>query len=143
MLLGLVVCATRSHFMPLKPLSQNEPVFCFSLPENHCNENNFSNQQNKFIMDIIAIESKTFGQMKERFEDFFNQVRSLCGDNQDKEQWLGNDDVCKLLQISLRTLQSYRDNGILPYSQIGRKCYYRVSDIENLVSQSQINKEQQ
>ncbi|MCC8145931.1 MAG: helix-turn-helix domain-containing protein [Bacteroidales bacterium] len=94
-------------------------------------------------MDIIAIESKTFGQMKERFEDFFNQVRSLCGDNQDKEQWLGNDDVCKLLQISLRTLQSYRDNGILPYSQIGRKCYYRVSDIENLVSQSQINKEQQ
>lgn len=87
-------------------------------------------------MDIIAIESKTFGQMKERFEDFFNQVRSLCGDNQDKEQWLGNEDVCKLLQISLRTLQSYRDNGILPYSQIGRKCYYRVLEVELLINES-------
>ncbi|WP_418754884.1 helix-turn-helix domain-containing protein [Eubacterium ventriosum] len=87
-------------------------------------------------MDIIAIESKTFGQMKERFEDFSNQVRKLCGDNQDKKQWLGNDDVCGLLQISLRTLQSYRDNGILPYSQIGRKCYYRVSDVEQLINQS-------
>ncbi|NDW11173.1 DNA-binding protein [Dysgonomonas sp. 520] len=81
--------------------------------------------------------------MKGRFEDFTRQIKNLCGDNQGKENWLGNDDVCSLLQISPRTLQSYRDNGILPYSQIGRKCYYRVSDIENLISQSQIKKEQQ
>ena len=93
-------------------------------------------------MDIVAIESKTFEQMKERFEDFTRQVKILCGDNQNKEKWVGNDDVCSLLQISKRTLQSYRDNGILPYSQIGRKCSYRVSDIESLIGQSQISKEQ-
>lgn len=87
-------------------------------------------------MDIVAIESKTFEQMKERFEAFTLQIKNLCGNNQDKEQWLSNDDVCKLLQISLRTLQSYRDNGILPYSQIGRKCYYRVSEVERLINQS-------
>ena len=74
-------------------------------------------------MEIIAIESKTFEQMKERFKGFSNQVKDLCGDNQDKEQWLGNEDVCALLQISLRTLQSYRDSGMLPFSLIGRKCY--------------------
>ncbi|KAA6313847.1 hypothetical protein EZS27_035446 [termite gut metagenome] len=91
-------------------------------------------------MDIIVIESKTFEQIKQRFEDFSKQIKNLCRDNQDKEKWLGNDDVCELLQISKRTLQSYRDNGILPHSQIGRKCYYRVSDIENLISQSQIKK---
>jgi hypothetical protein len=91
-------------------------------------------------MEIVAIESKTFEQIKQRFEDFSNQVKNLCGDNQDKEKWLGNEDVCGLLKISMRTLQSYRDNGILPYSQIGRKCYYRVSDIENLISESQIKK---
>ena len=73
-------------------------------------------------MDIIAIKSKTFEQMKERFKGFSNQVKDLCGDNQDKEQWLGNEDVCALLQISLRTLQSYRDSGMLPFSLIGRKC---------------------
>ncbi len=93
-------------------------------------------------MDIVAIESKTFEQMKGRFEDFTRQIKNLCGENQDKEKWLGNDDVCSLLQISPRTLQSYRDNGTLPYSQIGRKCYYKVSDIENLISQSQRSKEQ-
>ncbi len=88
-------------------------------------------------MDIVAIESKTFGQIKERLEDFSRQVKSLCGNNREKEKWLDNDEVCELLQISRRTLQSYRDNGILPYSQIGRKCYYKVPDIENLINQSQ------
>ena len=91
-------------------------------------------------MDITAIESRTFEQMKGRFKGFFRQVKNLCGDSQDKEKWLGNEDICGLLQISPRTLQSYKDNGILPYSQIGRKCYYRVSDIENLINQSQIKK---
>ena len=91
-------------------------------------------------MEIVAIESKTFEQVKQRFHDFANQVKNLCGDNQNKEKCLGNEDVCRLLQISPRTLQSYRNTGILPYSQIGRKCYYRVSDIENLINQSQIKK---
>lgn len=91
-------------------------------------------------MDIVAIESKTFDQMKGCFEDFSRKIKNLCGDNQNKEKWFDNDDVCSLLQISKRTLQSYRDNGILPYSQIGHKCYYRVSDIENLNNQSQIQK---
>ena len=45
-------------------------------------------------MDIVAIESKTFEQMKGRFEDFTRQIKNLCGENQDKEKWLGNDDVC-------------------------------------------------
>ena len=93
-------------------------------------------------MDIVAIESKTFEQMKGRFEDFSRQIKNLCGENQDKEKWLENDDVCQLLQISKRTLQSYRNNGTLPYSQIGRNCYYRVSDIEILISQSQLKKHQ-
>ena len=91
-------------------------------------------------MEIVAIESKAFEHIKQRFEDFAKQVKNLCGDSQDKEKWLGNDDVCRLLQISPRTLQSYRDTGILSFSQIGRKCYYRVSDIENLISKSQIKK---
>jgi len=94
-------------------------------------------------MDIVAIESKTFEHIKERFKDFSRQVKDLCGNNQNKEQWLSNGDVCNLLQISPRTLQAYRDNDILPYSQIGRKSYYRVSDIESLISQSQIKKQQQ
>ncbi|KAA6345142.1 hypothetical protein EZS27_007256 [termite gut metagenome] len=90
-------------------------------------------------MEIIAIEKKTFEQMKQRFENFTKQVKALCGENQDKEKWLTGNDVCELLQISSRSLQSYRDNGTLPYSQIGHKYYYKASDIEQFTGQSQIN----
>ncbi|KAA6341105.1 hypothetical protein EZS27_011079 [termite gut metagenome] len=89
---------------------------------------------------MVAIEGKTFGEMKQRFEVFIKQVQTLCGDNQSKEEWLTNNDICQLLHTSLRTLQSYRDNGTLPYSQIGRKCYYKTSDVEQLINQSQIKK---
>jgi hypothetical protein len=91
-------------------------------------------------MDMVAIEGKTFGEMKQRFEAFIKQVQTLCEDKRGKRKWLTNNDICRLLQISLRTLQSYRDNGTLPYSKIGRKCYYKASDIESLISQSQIKK---
>jgi protein tyrosine phosphatase len=47
-----------------------------------------------------------------------------------ENKWLSNDDVCFVLRISKRTLQNYRDNGILPFAQIRRKIYYRPSDIE-------------
>jgi hypothetical protein len=88
-------------------------------------------------MEITAIEKKTFEQMIRRFENFTRQVRELCGNDRNGEKWLDNAEVCGLLQISGRTLQSYRDNGTLAYSQIGRKCYYRASDVEKLINQSQ------
>lgn len=46
------------------------------------------------------------------------------------EKWLSGDQVCHLLRISKRTLQNYRTNGILPFSQVSRKIYYKASDID-------------
>ncbi|KAA6319121.1 hypothetical protein EZS27_030950 [termite gut metagenome] len=89
-------------------------------------------------MNIVAIDRKTFEQMKQGFEGFAKEVKALCGENQDKERWLTNRDICELLHISSRTLQTYRDNGTLPYSQIGRKCYYKASDIQQFISQSHL-----
>lgn len=42
-------------------------------------------------------------------------------------------DVCEKLGISKRTLQTYRDRGLLPYSQINHKIYYRTEDVEAFV----------
>jgi DNA-binding transcriptional MerR regulator len=41
--------------------------------------------------------------------------------------------VCEKLGISKRTLQTYRDRGLLPYSQINHKIYYRTEDVEAFV----------
>jgi hypothetical protein len=83
-------------------------------------------------------EKQAFEQMKQSFENFTCQIKKLCESHQSKGEWLNNEEVCSLLHISKRTLQTCRDTGAIPYSQIGRKCYYKVSDVEQLINQSQI-----
>jgi len=45
------------------------------------------------------------------------------------EDWVDSQIVMQALHISPRTLQTLRTNGTLPYSRIGRKLFYKRSDI--------------
>lgn len=54
--------------------------------------------------------------------------------NTDLNDWLDNYKVMTLLRISYRTLQTLRSNGILPYSKIGRKVYYRREDVQKILA---------
>ncbi|WP_394800610.1 helix-turn-helix domain-containing protein [Phocaeicola barnesiae] len=40
-------------------------------------------------------------------------------------RYLTDAELAKCLKISRRTLQEYRNNGIIPYYHIGRKILYR------------------
>ncbi len=51
-----------------------------------------------------------------------------------------NGDVCQILNISKRTLQHYRDSSVLPFIQIGHKCYYKREDVEALLANSNTRK---
>ena len=53
--------------------------------------------------------------------------------NQLKEEWIDGQVVMQTLHISVRTLQSLRDNGTLPFSRINGKFYYKVSDIDEML----------
>ena len=48
--------------------------------------------------------------------------------------WIDSQDVMQKLHVSVRTLQSWRTNGLLPYSRINNKIYYRKSDILALLN---------
>ena len=89
-------------------------------------------------MNIKAIEERAFELMKTHFEVFVNEIKLLCDNTQAKNKWLDSQDVCILLKISKRTLQYYRDNRIISFSQIGKKCFYKVSDVEKLLAESEI-----
>jgi len=86
-------------------------------------------------MDIVNIEAKTFEAMLSKFESFADQMEHLCRlhSNKDMKEWLDNQDVCLLLNISPRTLQTFRDNGTLAYSQINHKIYYKPADVERIL----------
>jgi excisionase family DNA binding protein len=48
-------------------------------------------------------------------------------------------ETCSLLQISRRTLQKYRDQGMISYTQIGNKIYFRAEDINEFLDRYRIN----
>ena len=52
------------------------------------------------------------------------------------EHFLTGKEVCELLYISPRTLQDYRDRGIIPYTQFAGKILYKVLDLERLLEKN-------
>ena len=62
-------------------------------------------------------------------------MRAMADRGTDKKlgEWLDNQDVCQMLNISPRTLQTLRNNGTLAYSQINHKVYYKPEDVERIL----------
>ncbi|WP_446662279.1 helix-turn-helix domain-containing protein [Epilithonimonas hominis] len=71
-------------------------------------------------------------QLRTRIESILKNYRPVM----DGEIYLSGEDMCKLLHISKRTLQQYRDDNILPYIQIGGKIIYKESDILTILEQN-------
>ncbi|GAB6010050.1 helix-turn-helix domain-containing protein [Dysgonomonas reticulitermitis] len=89
-------------------------------------------------MSTITIDEKTFNELLFRLEMFVGKVTALCerlGERKLKK-WYDNQDVCRILNISPRTLQTLRTNGTLPYTQINRKIFYRPEDVDTLIINS-------
>ena len=86
-------------------------------------------------MEIISIEKKTFEEMVSRFDELVTRAGALYPKDNDKKmsEWMDSQDVCMLLNISPRTLQTLRDNGRLAYSQINHKVFYRPEDVSRIV----------
>lgn len=70
-----------------------------------------------------------------RFNRFANRIEEICRKSEAKHlgEWLDSAEVCRILQVSPRTLQTLRSNGTLAYSQIVRKVYYRTEDVQRII----------
>lgn len=87
-------------------------------------------------MKIVNIDAEVFEKMLSDFGDFASRMEALCRlrGEKDLDKSMDNQDVCILLNISKRTLQTLRDNGTLPFSRISRKIYYKTEDVKAVVS---------
>ena len=83
---------------------------------------------------VITRETPLFIELISKIKTMENEVEMLKDSNLScVGKWLNGDQVIKMLGVSRRTLQNYRDNGVLPYSAVGGKFYYAVKDIEDLM----------
>lgn len=76
-----------------------------------------------------------FEQFMIRFDrlDEFMEIMSRRHNVVNGERLLDNSDLCKLLNVSKRTLQRYRSIGAIPYQSIYHKTYYKESDVEKFI----------
>ena len=86
-------------------------------------------------MEVVTIERSTYEELLTRFNSFVTKMKEMASRGNDKGlgDWLDNQDVCQMLNISPRSLQTLRDNGTLAYSQINRKVYYKPEDVERIL----------
>ncbi len=68
-------------------------------------------------------------EVSKRLREIAQTHRPLFGG----EIYLTGREVCERLFVSPRTLQDYRDKGIIPYTQIAGKILYCLSDINQLL----------
>ena len=68
-------------------------------------------------------------------EKLFDSVTSNYRPLLNGERYLSDVEVSHRLKISRRTLQEYRDSGIVPYIKLGGKVLYRESDLEKLLEE--------
>ena len=82
-------------------------------------------------MDILIIQKEAFEEMAAKFSRFTERVDALLAKQGGKSLngWMDNQEVCRQLNISPRTLQTLRDNGTLAYSQINHKVFYKPEDV--------------
>jgi hypothetical protein len=86
------------------------------------------------IIDLILSLSQEIKNIKTRIE-----LLRLSRAERLNDTWIDNQDVLQTLHISRRMLQTFRKNGMLPFSKVQGKFYYRVSDIEKLLLSNYCN----
>lgn len=85
-------------------------------------------------MEIVNIEASAFMEMNDILFKIEKQLKGLNSSKSELNEWLDNqEDVCILMNISDRKLLSLRQKGLIPFSRIDRKTYYKKEDILSYV----------
>ena len=82
--------------------------------------------------DEMQVVLSAIRSVSKRIKDVAETYKPLFGG----EHFLTGKEVCERLYISPRTLQDYRDKGIIPYTQFAGKILYKVSDLERLLEEN-------
>ena len=67
--------------------------------------------------------------------DRLDKIEKILKTKQEKieDPFLDSQEFLQLMNISKRTAQTWRDDGVIPFSQIGSKIYYKMSDVKELL----------
>lgn len=77
----------------------------------------------------VALLLERMNRLMENMESLAENYKPVLGG----ERFLTDKELSATLKISRRSLQDYRNEGRIPYIQLGGKILYRESDIEEVL----------
>ena len=80
-------------------------------------------------MSIKEIDKSRLKEIENKLEITIKKLDKLQGSILEK-QIIDNADFIQLMQISNSTAKNWRNKGLIAYSQIGNKIYYKIEDIQ-------------
>jgi ribonuclease D len=82
-------------------------------------------------MDVVLLSSQQYQDLLKRLDVIQSEVSNK--QKSPAETFVDNQEFIQIMNVSKRTAQSWRDEGIISFSQIGSKIYYRMSDVQSLL----------
>ena len=83
-------------------------------------------------MEILDKKSTEIVSLFDEMDELLNTIQQALKSRTphlNGEKFLSNRDVCRMLHISSRTLQDWRDTGKIPFIRIKGKILYKQSEV--------------
>lgn len=87
-------------------------------------------------MEVIAMQKTVMDEMVNELKELLeltDNATQVYGQIFKEQRWLDNQEVCLMLNITKRTLQTYKHKGMLPHSKLNRKNYFKYADVQVLL----------
>ncbi len=81
-------------------------------------------------MEVVVLSKEQFEELQTNLTEIRTHVKKITSP---AAHFVDNKEFVKMMGISLRTAQVWRDEGKIGFTQEGKKIYYRMSDIEQFM----------
>ena len=86
------------------------------------------------MKDLVIIEKQVLDELTYKIDLLKSKVDNLyVHSGIAPQKWIDNQQACQRLSVSIRTLQTLRDNKTLPYTKMGGKVFYKPEDVEKML----------
>ncbi len=89
-------------------------------------------------MTMIMVPEEKWRTLHGTLEQIIDLITRRNADDSGSE-WIESEDARKILGVSPKTWQNYRDQRIIPFSQIGRKIFVNRADLDAFLRKHRID----
>ena len=83
-------------------------------------------------LQMAVVPQSFLDKLEEKIENLENILRDKS-ESEQNSQWIESVKIPKILGVSQKTWQTYRDKRLIPFSQIGSKIFVKRADLEKFM----------